>query len=335
MLSILVAIAIIVCYIYKYNLLFLSFSFQIVIRKARWCKVEIQQLQYFKVVAKEQHMTRAAEKLLISQPALSKSIANIEIELGVPLFDRHGRSIHLNRYGEMFLQSVEVILNEYDKIISEFEDITKPGYGEVSLGFIHSLGMEVVPKLMAVVPDYFPHMEFSLTQATSLNLLKRLEEGAIELCLSQEFTSKLIEVEWVELWTEELFVIVPTTHELAKKDEIDLIEIKDEPFISIKRGNSLRQKVDELLKSVGLNPKNSFSGEEMHTVAGFVGAGLGVSMIPNVKGIDQYTVKKLRVKSPKCFRSIGIAWAKNRYLSPAASEIKSFLIEYYKGEQHE
>ena len=296
--------------------------------------MEIQQLQYFKIVAKEQHMTRAAEKLLISQPALSKSIANIENELGVPLFDRHGRSIQLNRFGEMFLQSVDIILTEYDKIMREFGDITKPGHGEVSLGFIHSLGTEVVPELMAVVPNYFPNMEFSLTQASSLTLLKRLEEGVLDLCLSQEFTSKLIEIEWIELWQEELFVIVPSTHLLAQKDEINLSEIKGEPFISIKRGNSLRQNVDELLKSVGITPKTAFAGEEMHTVAGFVGAGLGVSMIPDIKGIDEYKVKKLRVTSPNCSRSIGIAWTKNRYLSPAANEFKDFLIEYFKGEKY-
>lgn len=280
-------------------------------------------------------MTRAAEKLLISQPALSKSISNIEQEVGVPLFDRHGRSIHLNRFGEMFLQSVDVILTEYDKMMREFGDITRPGHGHVSLGFIHSLGMEVVPELMAEIPKHFPHMEFTLTQATSLNLLSRLEEGAIDLCLSQKFMSKKIDIDWVELWSEELFVIVPVTHKLAQFDEIDLVQIKGEPLISIKRGNSLRQYVDELLKSVGITPKIAFAGEEMHTVAGFVGAGLGVSVIPAIKGIDTSKVKLLRVKEPICFRSIGVACANNRYLSPAANEIKHFLIDYFKGDLHD
>ncbi len=64
--------------------------------------MEIQQLEYFKTVAEMQHMTQAAEKLNISQPALSKSISNIEQEIGVPLFDRQGRSINLNRYGKLF-----------------------------------------------------------------------------------------------------------------------------------------------------------------------------------------------------------------------------------------
>lgn len=294
--------------------------------------MDIQQFYYFKTVAELQHMTRASERLSISQPALSKSISNIEQELGVPLFDRHGRAIVLNRFGEIFLQHVHVILDEYSKIVKEFDDITKPGYGEVSFGFIHTLGMEVVPELMAIVPAIYPNINISLNQASSLTLLKRLEEGVIDFCLSQEFTSKLIEVEWVELWTEELFVIVPKEHELSQKDSIQLKEIEGEPFISIKSGNSLRQIVDELLKKAGVSAKTKYAGEEMHTVAGFVGAGLGVSIIPNIKGLDNFNVKKLSVIEPRCERKIGIAWAKNRYLSPTALEFKEFLIAYFKGD---
>ena len=291
--------------------------------------MEIQQLQYFKTLAKMEHMTRAAETLMISQPALSKSISNIEKELGVPLFNREGRSISLNRFGEHFLKSVNVILSEYEKVSNEFQDITRPGHGVVSFGFIHTLGMEVVPELMAASQKRYPNMQVTLTQTTSSNLLSLLEEGAIDLCLSQKIESKQIEVETVELWQEELFVIVPSTHFLAKKDSIDLEEIKNEPFIAIKSGNSLRQLVDSFFAEIGMNHTTTFAGEEMHTIAGFVGAGLGVSLIPDIKGLDQYNVKKLSVNNPKCVRSVGVSWVKNRYLSPSASEFKKYLMDYF------
>ena len=291
--------------------------------------MEIEQLQYFKTVATLQHMTRAAEVLSISQPALSKSIANIEQVLGVPLFDREGRSIYLNRFGQLFLYSVNIILDEYERIREEFEDIIKPGSGEVSFGFIHSLGMEVVPELIAAVSEKYPNMQFSLTQATSLNLLKRLEEGAIDLCLTQKIKSKVIEVTTEELFVEELFVIVPSTHPLAKRTTIRLEEIKSEPFIAIKKGNSLRQLVDEVFLNEGIELNTTFAAEEMHTVAGFVSAGMGVSLIPNIKGLDEYNVKRLKV-DPPCYRSVGVSWATNRYLPPAAMEFKQYLIEYFQ-----
>ncbi|MCM3724009.1 MULTISPECIES: LysR family transcriptional regulator [Solibacillus] len=291
--------------------------------------MEIEQLQYFKTVATMQHMTRAAEVLAISQPALSKSIANIEQNLGVPLFNREGRSIYLNRFGELFLQSVNVILDEYDRIKEEFEDIIKPGSGEVSFGFIHTLGMEIVPELIASTSEAFPNMQFSLTQATSLSLLKRLEEGAIDLCLSQKIESKVIEIETEELFVEELFVIVPTTHPLAQQDAVKFEEVKNEPFIAIKKGNSLRQLVDELFLERGIVLNTTFAAEEMHTVAGFVGAGMGISVIPNIKGLDHYKVKRLKL-DPPCYRSVCVSWAKNRYLPPAVSEFKQYLLDYFQ-----
>ncbi len=294
--------------------------------------MEIQQLKYFKTVASMQHMTRAAEVLMISQPALSKSISNIERDLGIPLFNREGRSIYLNRFGEHFLKSVNIILAEFEKVMEEFEDITTPGHGIVSFGFIHTLGMEVVPELMAAGHKVYPNMQVVLTQGTSSDLLKRLEEGAIDLCLSQKIESRLIDIETIKLWQEELFVIVPISHELAKKDEIYLEEIKNEPFISIKKGNSLRQLVDSYFAEIGVVQNSTFAGEEMHTIAGFVSAGLGVSLIPNVKGLDDYKVKKLRVIYPLCNRSVGVSWAKNRYLSPAASEFKQYVLAYFKKE---
>ncbi|HCG4536018.1 LysR family transcriptional regulator [Ureibacillus chungkukjangi] len=292
--------------------------------------MEIQQLEYFKTVAEMQHMTHAAEQLNISQPALSKSISNIEQEIGVPLFDRQGRSISLNRYGKLFLTSVDTILKEFEKAKVEIGGLVMPGYGDVAFGFIHTLGMEVVPELMAHVPEKYPNMKFTLTQAASYNLLKWLEEGQVDLCLSQRIESKVIDIEWIELWSEELFVIVPKNHRFANRETIKLEEIKDEPFISIKRGNALRQIVDKLFKEAGITTNMTFAGEEMHTVAGFVGAGLGVSLIPNIKGLNEYNVCKIRVSEPICERKIGVSWAGGRYLSPAAVQFKEYLVEYFK-----
>lgn len=67
----------------------------------------------------------------------------------------------------------------------------------------------------------------------------------------------------------------------------------------------------------------------MHTVAGFVGAGMGISLIPNIKGLDHYKVKRLKVEPP-CYRSVGVSWAKNRYLPPAVVEFRQYLLDYFQ-----
>ena len=100
--------------------------------------MEWQQLEYFVTVAKLEHMTRAAEALAISQPALSRSISKLEEELGVPLFDRQGRSIMLNRYGELFLYRVQRMRKEYEKAVLELQELNNPELGDVSLGFTYT-----------------------------------------------------------------------------------------------------------------------------------------------------------------------------------------------------
>src|SRR5947208_2509200 len=102
--------------------------------------VEWQQLEYFREVAQHEHITQAASQLSVSQPAVSRSIARLEHELGVPLFERQGRSVKLNRYGRAFLAHVERALAEVSEGQRELSDMVGPVRGTVAIGFIHVVG---------------------------------------------------------------------------------------------------------------------------------------------------------------------------------------------------
>ncbi|MEN1966701.1 LysR family transcriptional regulator [Lentibacillus sp. N15] len=291
--------------------------------------MEWQQIEYFQTVARVQHITRAARILSISQPALSRSIARLEGELGVPLFEREGRSILLNRYGELFLKRANRILKEYYDGKREIQDLINPDYGEVSLGFLHTLGMEKIPDLIGTFRKQHPQLRFSFNQNNSAALVKQLVSGEFDLCLTTPMETN-VRISWQKLWDEELFVIVPADHKLANRESITLDEISEESFIAIKEGNSLRQIMDQLCEEAGIRPKILFEGEEIHTIAGLVGAGLGVSIIPDIKGLDQTKLSRLHVKWPKSERVIGIAWLDGGYLSAAAIRFKEFVVDYFK-----
>ncbi len=121
--------------------------------------MDFTSLIYFQTVAKYENMSRASEHLHISQPALSKSISLLEESLGVVLFDRYGRSIKLNRYGKFFLERTEIILREFERTKEDLQNMVAPGHGEVSLGFMHTLGLEVIPSLMTDLKQLFPYHE--------------------------------------------------------------------------------------------------------------------------------------------------------------------------------
>jgi DNA-binding transcriptional LysR family regulator len=294
----------------------------------KWCyRMEWQQFEYFQTLARMQHVTHAAEALSISQSALSRSIARFEDEIGVPLFERQGRSIRLNKYGHIFLKRVDSMMKEYYEGKQEIQDLLDPEQGEVSLGFLHTLSTSQIPDLLASFRASYPNINFRLGQGPSHNLIDQLQLGEFDLCLiaPMEIKSRIV---WRQLWNEELFVIVPKDHKYANCKNITLEKIADEPFIHLKEGFSLRITIEQLFKEAGISPKVTFEGEEADTVAGLVAAGLGISILPNLKGTDQSKIAQIPIKSPQCQRTIGIAWVEGRYLSPATQKFKQFVLDH-------
>lgn len=288
--------------------------------------MEWQRLEYFQTLARVQHMTKAAEMLSISQPALSRSIAGLEKEIGVPLFDRQGRSIILNRYGHLFLMTVNNIMKEMEQGLEEIQHIINPEHGEVSLGFLHTLGTSTVPNIIRAFHKEYPNITFKFHQNHTHTQLKELKHGSLDLCLlaSMEHENP---IEWTELWRDELFVIVQTNHPLAARNSIRLKEIANESFIALKKGYALRKTTDEIFQNEGLKPVISFEGDEVATVAGFISAGLGYSILPYGEEMDKMT--KLRIEDASYERVIGMAVVKDRYLSPAAKLFHQFVLDYF------
>ncbi|MBG9758084.1 LysR family transcriptional regulator [Lysinibacillus sphaericus] len=291
--------------------------------------MEWQQLEYFVTVAKLEHMTRAAEALAISQPALSRSISKLEEELGVPLFDRQGRSIMLNRYGELFLYRVQRMRKEYEKAVLELQELNNPELGDVSLGFLHTLGTSIVPDLIRAFRQKHPHIRFHFTQNYSHSQLKQLLAGELDLCLLAAIDTEP-PVSWKELWRDELFIMVPIDHPLAHRKSIKMKELEHESFVLMKKGYALRRSADRLLHAAGIKPKISYEGDEVSTIAGFVGAGLGVSLLPDDEDLNPKKIVKIHVEDMVCERIIGMAWIDNRYLSPSARQFQQFVFDFYE-----
>lgn len=291
--------------------------------------MDFQQLTYFHTVAKLEHMTKAAVILNISQPALSKAISQLEGEIGVPLFERVGRSIRLNRYGKLFLERTLSVTQIMDHAKQEIRDLISPNSGTVSVGFTHSIGTQLIAKVVKGFHEKYPHMHFEFIQRSSLQLLNDLDSGFCDICLIP-YTESEFNIEWLELWREEVHVVVPLNHHLAHKTSISLKEIAQESMVTIKGGNSLRQIQHQLFSAIGIAPKIVFEGEEFHTVASFVEAGFGVALLPDMQKLDGYKVKRLHVNDIKCERIIGVAAIEGRYLPEVTNRFKQYIINELK-----
>ncbi|MCM3568647.1 LysR family transcriptional regulator [Neobacillus mesonae] len=291
--------------------------------------MEWDQINYFQTVAKVQHITKAAKHLSISQPALSRSIAKLENELGVQLFDRKGRNIYLNRYGVMFLRRVEQSIKEIETGKQEIWDEIHPDYGTISLSFIPSLGISIVPEILSAYHKMHANVKFQLHQASNKEIVDQIKARKIDLALIA-LLHEDEEVIWQPLLTEELFLIVSIDHKLAAYDEIELKRIQNEPFIAFKDVNELQTIINHLCHKAGFSPKVVFEGEDIGTVSGLVGAKLGVSLVPDIQVLDKTKVKLIRVKEPICNRQIGVASLKDSYSSPVVERFIQFIHRFFQ-----
>jgi DNA-binding transcriptional LysR family regulator len=292
--------------------------------------MELQQLEYFRVVARTQHVTQAAEELAITQPALSRAMARLERDLGVALFDHRGRSVKLNRYGQAFLRHVERALAAIEEGRRELVDLADRDAGVIAFGFAHALGTRVVPDLIASFRQQHPRARFQLLQNASHIILAELEAGDVDIALVSPVPPTSERIESIELASEELFLVVPHDHRFAKRRSVRLSELRDDTFVCLRQGYGLRTLTDQFCAEAGFVPKIAFEGEEIATLRSLVSVGLGVAIIPAVSSPAETAPPQLHITEPICRRSIGLMWEPGRYQPELAQQFRHHIITSFR-----
>lgn len=283
------------------------------------------QLKYFLVAARREHLGHAADELGLSQPALSRSISRLEEEYGVRLFDRGGRRIRLNAAGRTLLGHFERVLAELEDAHRKLQESRTEVRNTISIGFLATFGVRLIPDLIRTFKQTEQAAQFRLLQGPYPLLFEQLLAGEMDFCLvSPRFRDSSLD--WRPLFEEELVVIVPRSHRLAARDEIDLREVAKEPMVALKHGYGLRQVLEDLTRQAGFVPKIAFEGEEVATLHGLVGAGFGVALSPKGSVSNTELVVSLPVRDPVCRRVIGLSWRHNRYMSAKAARFRDHVI---------
>lgn len=290
--------------------------------------MELLQLQYFQVVARLEHMTRAAEELGIAQPALSQTIARLETELGMPLFERVGRGIRLNQAGKAYARRVERIFLEIDQGQRELAEIADGTQGQVELAL--SVATHLLPDLLSAFRHEHPSIGFSLSQHEVTTIAQQLSRGACDLCITSP-PLRQAGMSSINLLTEDIHLAVPTWHPLARRAQIRLEEVAEEAFICLKPEHSLRQLTDGFCQQAGFRPRIVFEGDEPSIMRGLIRAGLGIAFVPALswRGSVGPAVVEISLVEPHCQRTIGLSWLTERALSRAAQHFREFTIHYF------
>lgn len=294
--------------------------------------MELTQLRYFQALAQYKSFTNTAKAIAVSQSALSRSIAKLEQELAVNLFNRHGKETELTEPGRKFLFHVDRVLREMEVACQEIE-MDNGGEGSVSVSFLHSLGDTYLPLILSHFHARYPHINIKLNQQNSATMAAQIEEGETDICLCSMLSE--VDIAWMFLWSEELYLVVPDNHRLANKTSVRLEEIDGESFITLKPEYSLRQQINQLLDIAESHPQVIFEGDEVHNLISLVAAKLGVSLLPHIPCTEQIGVHYIPVSFPICKRAVGIAWNTHRPLTPAAICFQQFTINYFQQQNAE
>jgi LysR family transcriptional activator of glutamate synthase operon len=290
--------------------------------------MELQQIEYFIAVANLQHMTKAAKELSLTQPALSRSIAVLEKELGVALFERSGRNLVLNRYGRLFLERAKLALMEIEKAKKEIADQINPSGGVISLSFLHMLGAQLIPSLLGSFRDRYADIRFDLNQSSNDELMRLISNNDCDFGITTpEFVNDTFY--WHLIGKSELFLALPLNHQWVNKRSISLEELQKEPYVGLKNSCGLSFTINNLFEKKQIRPNTVFHADELDTVAGLVSAGFGVALLPKTLGLQNHPLFLVNVDEPACELSVGVVWKKDKQLTPVSNIFLEFIRERY------
>ncbi|MEV0584377.1 LysR substrate-binding domain-containing protein [Nonomuraea sp. NPDC050310] len=294
--------------------------------------MDLLSLRYFQVVARHEHISRAAEELRVAQPSLSRTIARLEGDLGVPLFDRQGRRIRLNRFGAAFLRRVDRALAELDDARRELTDAAGLTHGSVSLA--SETLLTVTEPVKSFLAEH-PGVAVRLFQATPAAMAERLSEGQVDFCLASETLDGPGLVHEV-LLREEVVLAVPLGHRLAGRREVTMAEVAGEPVVTTRPGLWQRTLAERLFAEAGLELVVACEIDEAATAIELVTAGLGVGFgpawyldSPMAAGRPRFSA--IRLLAPGAFRVLRLYWREGGYLSEAAHRFRAHLSEALAG----
>lgn len=291
--------------------------------------MEIDQLVHFLKVAETENITRAAEELGLSQPAVSRSLQRLEEEIGQPMFERQSRKMVLTDAGEVLVGRARQIMSIIDDTKSEITDNGRSG--RIRLGAIPTIAPYFLPGLLQQFSKAFPEARLLVQEDTTTNLLQRLTQGELDLAvLSLPIPAKYLEVD--TLFDEELLLVMPKGHALTAKKQIRLDDVQPLPFVLLDEAHCLSDNIVSFCRQRAFHPVSMEKTSQLTTVQELVALDHGVSMIPAMaQAIDKSRRRVYRsLASPKPMRTIAAVWNPYRFQTKLLNAFRTAMHTYAK-----
>ena len=275
---------------------------------------EIHHLEQFVAVARAKNFTKAAEKLKLSQSALSRSVQKLEEQIGQPLFERMPREVTLTDLGELFLERAKEILHLVDDTASLLSDAAR--HGRIRLGAIPTIAPYLLPDLLRSFCGEHSDIKVVVQEDTTENLIRRCSHGQIDLAiLALPLVVRHLETE--ALFEEELLLTLPPGHPLCECESITAETAETYPFILLNEEHCLSGNIETFCQQQSVQPVSIERINQLATVQELVALGHGVSLLPEMaRRLDTSDRRVYRsFTDARPTRTIAMMWNPYRYQS--------------------
>lgn len=249
--------------------------------------MELRQLRYFVVAGEEQHISRAAQRLHVSQPALSQQIRDLESELGFALFDRLPRGVRLSVAGSAFLERVRTILADLADATERSRHAGRGEIGRLRIGFNEIAGRQAsVGEAIRAFREQYPHVELDMAEMNTFQQLEAFRAGQIDIGFQYNQGQELDSVRCHPLRTDRYCVALPDFHHLAGKNRLTASDLSDEPLIMTSRSVNplIHSRIMAFFHEQGISPRIVQEAGSVGSVMNLVSVGMGLGLVVDVHG---------------------------------------------------
>lgn len=289
--------------------------------------MNLSQLYYFRKLAELQHYTKAAKELYITQPSLSDSIASLEQELGISLFQKEGRNVKLTKYGREFYQHVSFSLNELERGIAAMKKHSGQIGGTIDIGCIPTLLGDFLPTAIQNYMKTNKLCKFNIYHGMSIEVAHGVATGKYDLgfCSMVDDEPDLV---FVPIMAQELIVIVNDTHPLANRTQLRLSELREYSLTTYRDSIPIGKVVRKLLKEHEVEA--TFSYDDELSIGGVISEMPLAAIVARTPFLKQFTNLVLIPLSdvPKDTRLIYMAYSKKNFISSAVEAFADFVVAH-------
>jgi len=287
--------------------------------------MNLRQLQYFIEVSELESVTKAAERLHIAQPALSRHMRALERDLGVRLFDRDGRGILLNNAGLVFRDRVRLVLRELDRAQLEVKALSRSPGGRIDFGMPFSVSQALTRVLVDRVHEELPGVALRVIDGWTGFIIEWLLRGKLDLGIIYDHTLRSDVLRTEPLAAEEHFLVCSPGDKLARRETLTLMEIADLPLALPSREHGLRLAVEDHMQTIGKSPRIETELESIVGLKQCAQQGGVYTILPRGEMEEELASGKIRtvriVKSP-IYRTLFIAWSNERPNTPQMKAVQ-------------